>query len=259
MYEMTADRAENPNREATGRFWAAIRFSIGGDLRFLSHHNELRLLARALTRAGWPVAYSQGFNPRPRLVLPLPRSVGTASACELAIVELSEARGAAPLHQSLAAALPPACRLQCVTALAAPAKPHPRRALYAVELEPEHAAQAGPRIAAVLGAEKLTVERHTGPGKTPRNIDIHPCIEILTLDGHRLSMWLTFVEGRTARPTEVLTALQLPGTGYSHRVQRVEVEWDIELAGPRKRSASVERKNVGQEEGASAPAQTHDA
>ncbi len=64
-----------------GRLRAALEFALAGDLRFLAHHDELRLLTRALVRAGWPLAYSQGFNPRPRLVLPLPRGNWRSSSC----------------------------------------------------------------------------------------------------------------------------------------------------------------------------------
>jgi radical SAM-linked protein len=233
----------------------AIRFSIDGDLRFISHHDELRLLARAARRAGWPLAYSGGFNPRPRLILLLPRSVGTASACEWAIAELTEPRAAAQLRQSLAAALPPACRLQRVMPLTTRAKPQPRRAIYRVELGPDHAAQIGPRIAAVLAAETLSVERDYGPGKPTRPVDIRPYIETLTFRDCTLSMRLAFVGQRTARPTEVLTALNLPAGAYYHGVRRVEVEWNIGLAGRVPWPASTERNNVDQRESGNAQKQ----
>ena len=38
-----------------------------GDLRFISHLDWLRMIYRAVSRAKLPVAYSQGFNPRPRI------------------------------------------------------------------------------------------------------------------------------------------------------------------------------------------------
>jgi radical SAM-linked protein len=209
----------------------AIRFSIDGDLRYLSHRDEVRMLARALTRAGWPVAYTRGFNPRPRVVLPLPRSVGTASTCEWAFVELSESRAAEQLHGDLAAALPAGCHLQRVLTLTDRAKPQPHCTACAVELEAEHAAQVGGRIAALLAAERLMVERTYGPGKPSRVINIRPYIETITLGDRTLSMRLVFADQRTARPTEVLTTLRLPVDAYKHRVRRVEVEWNIELAG----------------------------
>ncbi len=248
MRGMTLDKREDPGTEPAVRFRVAIRFSIDGDLRYISHRDELRLLARALTRAGWPVAYSQGFNPRPRLALPAPRSVGTASACEWAVVELGERCPTGPLYRSLVAALPAGCRLQRVVALTNRARPQPRRTVYDIELEAEHAAQARPRIAGLLAAERLDVERTYGPGKPSRAINIRPYIETVTLGDRTLSMRLAFVGQRTARPTEVLTALRLPVNAYKHRVRRVQVEWNIGFAGHTTWPASTERNNVGQEE-----------
>ena len=43
----------------------------------------MRLLSRALRRAGIPVAYSEGYNPRPRLALAVPLAVGVTSDAEL--------------------------------------------------------------------------------------------------------------------------------------------------------------------------------
>ncbi|MFQ5805304.1 MAG: TIGR03936 family radical SAM-associated protein [Phycisphaerae bacterium] len=257
-----AQTLASPTRapEHTPRVRVAIRFSIDGDLRFLSHQDERRLLARALRRARWPLAYSQGFNPQPRLALILPRRVGTASACEWAIVELSEPCAVEQLRQNLAAALPPACCLQCVVEVTTRAMPQPRRVHYNVELEPEHAAQAGRRIAGLLAAETVTVERTYGPGKPPRAIDIRLYIETVILSDRTLSVQLAFVDRRTARPTEVLTALSLPAGAYNHRVRRVEVEWDTALTGATPWPVGPERKHVGQQEDCKAQTQKeHDA
>ena len=37
----------------------ALCFALDGALRFLSHHDELRMLTRALRRARWPLAASR--------------------------------------------------------------------------------------------------------------------------------------------------------------------------------------------------------
>ena len=61
-----------------------IKFKIWGNLRFLSHAETLKVFERALVRqahqepqrAGEQMVYSQGYNPRPKISLPLPRPVG---------------------------------------------------------------------------------------------------------------------------------------------------------------------------------------
>lgn len=66
-------------------------FQKTGLLRFLSHLEVMRALSRALRRAGVAVAYSQGFNPQPKLSLALALPVGVEGRQELADIELRTA------------------------------------------------------------------------------------------------------------------------------------------------------------------------
>jgi len=66
----------------------AVWYSVRGDLKYLSHRDTMRLWQMALVRARVPVYYSRGFNPHPRISLPLPRSVGMSSECELLLLDL---------------------------------------------------------------------------------------------------------------------------------------------------------------------------
>src|SRR3990172_12933571 len=83
---MEGTRQDAPPREG-GRYRWLFAYSIDGDLRFISHHDTLRLFRRALARADLPVRHSEGFNPHPRLMIPLPRPVGVASCAEVIVVE----------------------------------------------------------------------------------------------------------------------------------------------------------------------------
>lgn len=61
-----------------------IRFSFARkiELAYISHLDQVRLFLRALSRSGLPVAYSQGFNPHPRLILALPLPLGVTAGEE---------------------------------------------------------------------------------------------------------------------------------------------------------------------------------
>lgn len=67
-----------------------FRFSRGQELKYLSHLDVLRVFERALKRSGLPVDYSQGFNPRMKLVFGLPMSTGITSEAEYADIVLEE-------------------------------------------------------------------------------------------------------------------------------------------------------------------------
>lgn len=69
-----------------------IRFSFARkiELAYISHLDQVRLFLRALSRSGLPVAYSQGFNPHPRLILALPLPLGVTAAEEYGEIFFSE-------------------------------------------------------------------------------------------------------------------------------------------------------------------------
>ena len=67
-----------------------IKFRVFANARFLSHAETLRLFQRAGVRAGLDAAYSSGFNPRPKISLPMPRSVGLACEDETCCFQLNQ-------------------------------------------------------------------------------------------------------------------------------------------------------------------------
>ena len=89
--ESEQDCGDRPVPDTSVRETWAFAFSVTGDLRFISHRDTIRVFQRALARASLPVRYSEGFNPHPRLSLPLPRPVGVASEAEIIIVEFDQA------------------------------------------------------------------------------------------------------------------------------------------------------------------------
>jgi radical SAM family uncharacterized protein/radical SAM-linked protein len=69
-----------------------IRFAFTktGDLRFVGHLDLSNLLVRAARRAGLELAYTQGFNPAPKLSLATALSIFQESLYELGDIELGE-------------------------------------------------------------------------------------------------------------------------------------------------------------------------
>ena len=83
-----------------------VRFRKTGDLKFISHLDLMRFLTRALVRAKIPVAYTEGFNPHPKLTFGLPLSVGTESVCELMELRIEREMTQADFLAALNACLP---------------------------------------------------------------------------------------------------------------------------------------------------------
>ena len=66
------------------------RFTKTGKVRFTSHRDVARIWERALRRAGLPVAYTEGFSPRPKLSFGLALSTGYESLGEYLDINLRD-------------------------------------------------------------------------------------------------------------------------------------------------------------------------
>ncbi len=82
-------------------FPVRIRFTKRGKVRFISHRDVARAFERAFRIEQLPLAFTQGFAPRPKVSFGLALSVGHESDAEYLDVQLAEP---APLD-SIAGAL----------------------------------------------------------------------------------------------------------------------------------------------------------
>lgn len=192
----------------------------------------MRLFARALTRARVPVRYSEGFNPQPRISLPLPRGVGIASDDDLLVVELAEALPAAEATARLAAQLPAGLALKDGAMLLDAAVPQPRRVEYVAELVGDAPADLADRVRALLDRTEAVVERRRADGTFVRSIDIRPFIEDVRVQHDGVWMRLLLDRRGTAKAEEVIRSLSLATLAPTHRIRRVAIEWDPPLPQP---------------------------
>jgi radical SAM-linked protein len=220
---------------------AAIRFRIGGALRFLSHAETARLWQRACARAALPVRYSEGFNPHPRMSLPLPRPVGVESDEELLVVKLradcpevaagSRTEREAALTQALAAQLPAGMEVLEVNLAAAQASFRPQAAEYVLPVrvaqEPDLAERLRSRMAAVMESESCLVARASGEGTAARSIDVRPFLCAMRLeDGNVVVQHRTDGTG-SIRVEEIMQLLGLRTQDLAGPVRRTHVVWEI--------------------------------
>src|SRR4051812_30684320 len=171
-------------------FPVRLRFAKRGKVRFISHRDVARAFERALRIEELPLAFTEGFSPRPKVSFGLALSVGHESDAEYLDVELATAIPLESLPGRLTWALPEGIDVLAVQALADRA-PAWQEAVDAVEWEIEvcaadPAVDDGPaaisaRVDAVLGASELPVSRQR-KGKTTTD-DIRPAIRRIDLLG----------------------------------------------------------------------------
>lgn len=150
------------------RLWFARR----GPAEYLAHLDMMRLFERSLRRAGIPLAYSQGYNPRPHLVFALPLGVGVQAEAEIVDIETAVPFPADELAERLASQLPEGVSVRGAKPVIPSGKSVMGRVVRAVyQLRTPGIEQAAQRLAQ---ATELPVEK-SGKG-TVRTLDIRPLI-----------------------------------------------------------------------------------
>lgn len=67
-----------------------VKFKKIGNLQYISHLDLVRTMHKIIVRANLPLWYTEGFNPKPKMVFAAPLSIGTESVTEFVDIRLSE-------------------------------------------------------------------------------------------------------------------------------------------------------------------------
>jgi radical SAM-linked protein len=165
-----------------------IRFSKHGKVRFTSHRDVARIWERALRRAGIPIAYTEGFSPRPKLSFGLALSTGHESLGEYLDVALRPSQGTSSdtshipvaveqLPALLGTALPAGIEVQAAVALPAGAESLQQAVTsctWNIEVADIAPPDAERGVARALAADQLTVTRERKGH--PVTDDVRPAI-----------------------------------------------------------------------------------
>ncbi|HET6965962.1 MAG TPA: TIGR03936 family radical SAM-associated protein [Acidimicrobiales bacterium] len=229
----------------TGRVRLRIRFSKLGKIRWTSHRDLARMWERAFRRVQLPLAYSEGFSPRPKVSFGLALSTGHESVAEFLDVELTGLDGPAfdgtppgadvlaGLPARLSAALPVGVEATAVAVLA-PGTPSLQEDVTSCSWrwlaaptegsDPVTAEEMAARVIRVLAAPTLEVARNRKGVEVVE--DIRP--GILSLEVKEESVEGVVLEAelaatpRAVRPAEALAAL---GPGLEERHVRRTSQW----------------------------------
>ncbi len=194
-----------------------LSFSRGPELRYISHLDLMRLWERALRRAGMPIAYSQGFNPRPRLSLAAPLPIGVTSDGELMDVFLERRASLSFFTKAVGAQLPSGIKIVDVREIW-PGLPslqsRVRYAEYQVEVQADKdLKQVQLAIRSLLQREHLPWQHVRD--KEVRKYDLRTLIQDLWLESWQdndctLGMRLRTDSSGSGRPEQVTLALGFP-------------------------------------------------
>jgi radical SAM-linked protein len=201
-----------------------VTYSVDGPLRFASHLERARVWERAVRRAGLPLAYSGGFNPRPRMQVAAALPVGFAAQGEMLDLWFEQPVDPAIARSALARALPEGLHIVQVEEIAPAEPPLQTRvtaAVYTVTVETTAPLETiRGRVTDLLAAQALPRQRRG------RSYDLRPLIQRLSVQAGRpgkvvLEMELAAREGATGRPEEVVDALGLAEDSFRVRRERL--------------------------------------
>jgi radical SAM-linked protein len=193
-----------------------LTFAKKAQIKYIAHLDLALAWERALRRARLPLAYSQGFNPRPKMQIASSLPLGVTGRAEMIDIILTQPIDPLEVLTQLRTALPMGIELLTVeeVPLKAPSRQDLlRQAEYQVTVETDlPAAELTRRINALLAADSLPQVRQRQ--KQVEQIDLRPWLHDLRLaevnsGDARLSMRLTAGQHGNLRPAEVLAALGL--------------------------------------------------
>jgi len=203
-----------------------VRFARGEEVKFISHLDLMRLWQRALRRADMPLAYSEGFNPHPRLSLAAPLPLGVTSEAELMDVQVHKWVSPHFFTSALSEQLPAGIEIRQVypVSLTLPSlQSQVRFAEYRVEVETEEK-NIEAKLASLLSLKQLPWQHQRDTG--PKSYDLRVLIDDLWLissqpAGGTIGMRLRCDSHGSGRPEQVTAALGF--SQYPKAIQRTKL------------------------------------
>lgn len=210
----------------------------------MSHAETVRMFQRASVRAGINLQYSQGFNPHPRLSLPLPRSVGLESDDELLTAavkvdrnddrkdsNLPEQIDVEKIKNAISVQLPTGCEVLSVAVAEGGRSFQPQMATYL--LQPGRCCDNRDlenKIKHLMESDSITLDRCREPQGPPRRIDVRKFLKSIRLEKTESGKIRIIVECRVSpagaiRVDEILKILELDQKKLTAPVRLIEVRW----------------------------------
>lgn len=202
-----------------------IHYAKRERIRFTSHLDLHRTWERTLRRAKVPLAYSQGFNPRPKMNQSPALPLGCTSECEAVDIWLEEERAPDSILHDVEQVAPEGLEIQSVLQVDS-RTPSLQSQTVATQYDaildppPPHD-DLQMSVQTVLETKKLP--RH----RRGKDYDLRPLIESLEIAHQEmerpiLRMVLSARPGATGRPEEVIASLGLdPTCARIHRTKLI--------------------------------------
>ncbi len=188
-----------------------VRFTKTGKMRFLSHHDLMRMFDRALRRSGLPLRMTEGYNPHPIVAFPTALGLGIESLDEVLEFELSSWTAPRQIEKAFGEQLPEGVSLRSCEVFDRKERSHIAYVEFEVEV-PGQGAGLPERITAFLALKACPVERVSDKGS--KTVEIRQYVMAADAEGDRVFLRVRITDQGTAKPEEILRSfgLRIDGT-----------------------------------------------
>lgn len=198
-----------------------LRFAKTGAMIYLSHLELITVFTRAVSRAGVPILFSQGFHPHPRFSFGTATSVGVESRAEYMDMFIAAGMSADEVRDRLNAVLPEGLRI--LEALDADLKAPSISTLiqatrYRITIDSMAAETLAERCVQFMAHDSFVIER-SKKGDTQK-VDLRGETISLTAEGQALELL-----AKRGKPLEFARAISGDNTlkGEDARIEKLEV------------------------------------
>ncbi len=159
-----------------------LKFKKVGSLQYISHLDLVRTMSKIITRAKLPLWYTEGFNPKPKMIFAAPLSIGTESVCEFMdlrlIDDISPDEAKARLNANMTD------EMQVIDAYYTEEKLTDLKWLaYSIDINTDGASQElAKKCENALLAEEVMVTKKAKPREVAPTVDIRPLIKSASVE-----------------------------------------------------------------------------
>lgn len=193
----------------------------------MSHIETMRLFQRACVRADIPLRYSQGFNPRPKLSLPLPRTVAVESYDDILCIYLdpsNENIDIEKLKKDITKQLPEECEILEIKLTTEKTSFVPKAVTYLLPVKTKYLDdQLKNRAKEIMKKDTIVLQR-TAKLK-PRNVEVRKYLESIDFKNQNVIVNCNIKTTGAIRVDEILNLLELDHEKLNAPIARQSVQW----------------------------------
>jgi len=206
-------------------FIIQIRFTKLGRARFLSHHELMVLIERAVRRSKIPVKSSEGFNPRLRVSFPTALPLGISSNEEVIFIANSEWMPSGEILKRLKEQFVPGIEILSVEPLPDNCLPQVKYIEYRIVFDEELKMPSQEQINSIMAQEKILINRHKKD--MVKTVDIRKFIVDMRYDESKnIILTVKYDSNGSVAPSEVLAVMNVDIRDQKIRIVKEKTIFD---------------------------------